>query len=68
VKARRIFWLHGAYDWMFPVSRARWGRKVLSRSGAEVRLEILEDLAHAFPKEKNPAVLSWFDPHAWPGA
>jgi phospholipase/carboxylesterase len=66
VRARRIFWIHGAYDWMFPVSRARWGSEALSRAGADVRLKVLEDLAHAFPKEENPAILSWFDHKACP--
>lgn len=66
VSSRRIFWMHGAYDWMFPVSRARAGSEALSKAGADVTLKVVEDLAHAVPKEENPAVISWFDPELFP--
>jgi len=60
-QGRRIFWVHGAHDWMFPVSRAVSGCKALSASGADVTLRIIPDLAHAYPREENNAILSWFD-------
>ena len=61
-KGRRIFWVHGAKDWMFPAWRAKMGEKELAASGADVTLEIIPDLYHAYPREKNDRVLNWFDP------
>jgi phospholipase/carboxylesterase len=60
-KARRIYWVHGAKDWMFPVWRAKAGEKELVSAGADVTLEIVPDLYHAYPREKNGQVLTWFD-------
>ncbi len=59
---RRILWIHGAHDWMFPVQRARQGFAILQKAGAEARLEIIDDLSHAYPREKNDLILKWFDP------
>ncbi|MDD5171364.1 MAG: hypothetical protein PHN75_21290 [Syntrophales bacterium] len=59
---RRIFWLHGQQDWMFAVSRAVQACRDLSLAGADVKLKVLPDLAHAYPREENDAILSWFDP------
>lgn len=59
---RRIFWVHGAKDWMFPVWRAKMGEKELMAAGAEVTLEIVADLYHAYPRERNDRILAWFDP------
>ncbi len=61
-KDRSIFWVHGAKDWMFPVWRARMGEKELAAAGAEVTLEIVPDLHHAYPRERNDRILTWFDP------
>ena len=61
-KGRRIYWVHGAKDWMFPVWRAKMGEKELRAAGADVTLEIVPDLYHAHAREKNGAVLAWFDP------
>ena len=61
-KGRRIFWVHGAKDWMFPAWRAKTGEKDLTTAGADVTLEIVPDLYHAYPRERNGPVLSWFDP------
>ena len=61
-KGRRICWVHGAKDWMFPAWRARMGEKELAAAGAEVTLDVVPDLYHAYPREKNGPVLSWFDP------
>jgi phospholipase/carboxylesterase len=59
---RRIYWVHGAQDWMFPVSRAVNACKDLSLAGADVRLKVVPDLSHAYPREENDAILRWFDP------
>ena len=61
-KGRRIFWVHGAKDWMFPAWRAKMGEKELAAAGADVTLEIVPDLYHAYPREKNDRALTWFDP------
>jgi phospholipase/carboxylesterase len=60
-KGRRILWVHGAKDWMFPVSRAKTGEQELAAAGADVTLEIVPDLYHAYPREKNDRILDWFD-------
>ncbi|VFU18352.1 conserved hypothetical protein [anaerobic digester metagenome] len=59
---RRIYWIHGAYDWMFPPERARQGSSRLIEAGAEVTLKVIENLAHAHPREENGGILTWFDP------
>ena len=61
-KERRIYWVHGAKDWMFPAWRAKMGEKELAAAGADVTLEIVPDLYHAYPREKNDRALTWFDP------
>jgi phospholipase/carboxylesterase len=59
---RRVYWVHGAQDWMFPVSRAVKACKEISSAGADVRLKVVPDLSHAYPREENDAILRWFDP------
>jgi phospholipase/carboxylesterase len=59
---RRIRWIHGAHDWMFPADRAREGCSALKNAGADVVCRIIEDLAHAYPCEENNGILAWFDP------
>ena len=61
-RRRRIFWVHGAHDWMFPVSRAQLGYEMLKDAGADVKLRIVKDLAHAYPREENSSILQWFNP------
>lgn len=58
---RRIFWVHGAHDWIFPPERARQGSFRLLEAGAAVNLKVLENLAHAHPFEENAGILTWFD-------
>ena len=59
---RRVYWVHGAQDWMFPVSRAVQACKQISLAGTDVRLKVVPDLSHAYPREENDAILRWFDP------
>lgn len=59
-KGARILWIHGALDWVFPVAKAAKACEDLSRLGADVRLRIIPDLAHAYPREENDVILSWF--------
>lgn len=60
-RGRRILWVHGALDWMFPLNRAVRSCEDLSRAGADVRLRVVPDLSHAYPREENGAILEWFD-------
>jgi len=61
-RGRRIYWVHGAKDWMFPAWRAKMGEKELAAAGADITLEVVPDLYHAYAREKNGTVLAWFDP------
>jgi phospholipase/carboxylesterase len=54
-----VFLVHGRLDWMFPVEIARRTREALSAAGADVIYRELEDLSHCYPREMNPAILSW---------
>ena len=61
-RRHRILWVHGALDWMFPPQHAKQGYALLQRAGANIKLRIVEDLAHAYPREQNDCILRWFDP------
>lgn len=58
-RGKRIRWLHGALDWMFPLERARQGAAALREAGAEVELIEIADLSHAYPREQNGPLLEW---------
>jgi phospholipase/carboxylesterase len=62
VAGRRIYLVHGALDWMFPVDVARMARDELTKAGADLVYRELEDLSHTYPREENDRILSWFDP------
>ena len=51
--------VHGGLDWMFPVQVARQTQQLLSAVGANVTYREIEDLSHCYPREINPAILSW---------
>jgi phospholipase/carboxylesterase len=57
-----IYLVHGALDWMFPVSLARMAEETLRDAGAEVTYREIEDLSHTYPREENARILEWFDP------
>ena len=61
-RARRIYLVHGALDWLFPVFLARGARDALTEAGAELLYREIADLSHTYPREENDAILSWFDP------
>ena len=50
---------HGAQDWMFDVAMAREAAQSLQAAGANVVYREIDDLAHTYPREINPAVLKW---------
>ena len=61
-RRRRIYLVHGALDWMFPVPMARMARDQLQAAGADVTYREIEDLSHTYPREENDRILRWFDP------
>ena len=62
-KGKRIYWIHGALDWMFPVQIAVSGYQVLKKEGVEAVLRVVEDLSHTYPRDENDRILTWFDPN-----
>jgi phospholipase/carboxylesterase len=61
-RGRRIYLVHGALDWMFPVATAREAARVLEAAGAELVYREIEDLSHAYPREENVRIVEWLDP------
>jgi len=60
-RGRRIYLVHGARDWMFPVGLAQAAHEALQDAGAEIVYREIPDLAHAYAREENPRILQWFD-------
>src|SRR5262245_56172564 len=58
-RSRPIYIVHGALDWMFPVSTARIARDTLVDAGAQVVYRELDDLSHTYPRDENPRILDW---------
>lgn len=59
---RRIYLVHGAQDWMFPVQTARRAAEVLEKAGAQIVYREIPDLSHTYAREENARILEWFDP------
>jgi phospholipase/carboxylesterase len=55
-----VYLVHGALDWMFPVSVARAAERSLKAAGAAVTYREIADLSHAYPREEGSAILDWF--------
>ena len=55
-----VYLVHGARDWMFPVSVARSAYGALDAAGARVTYREIDDLSHAYPRDENPRMLDWF--------
>jgi phospholipase/carboxylesterase len=55
-----IYLVHGALDWMFPVSVGRTAARTLAAAGAAMVYRELADLSHAYPTDEQPAMLDWF--------
>jgi phospholipase/carboxylesterase len=53
--------VHGVLDWMFPVELARQAHRILTRAGADVTYQEVEDLSHTYPREMNAPILAWLD-------
>src|SRR5882724_11577777 len=50
---RPIYMVHGALDWMFPVSVAHLGRDALQSAGARLVYREIEDLSHTYPRDET---------------
>ena len=61
-RGRRIYWAHGANDWMFPINVAKRSAQVLEQAAADVTLHVIHDLSHTYPRDENARILAWFDP------
>lgn len=59
MKGLPIHIVHGALDWMFPVTMAREAAEVLQRTGASVTYREIADLSHTYPREMNAPLLAW---------
>jgi len=58
-EGRRIYLVHGALDWMFPVQVARVAAEMLKGAGADLRYREIEDLSHTYAREENACILEW---------
>jgi phospholipase/carboxylesterase len=61
-RGRRIYLVHGALDWMFPIGLARAAAAELLRAGADLTFREIEDLSHTYPRDENARILAWLDP------
>ncbi|MDX2169892.1 MAG: phospholipase [Deltaproteobacteria bacterium] len=59
---RRIYLVHGALDWMFPIATARLAHHTLQQAGADIVFHEIADLSHTYPREQNGPILEWMDP------
>lgn len=59
VSRLKIYLMHGALDWMFPVDAARAANAALTAAGADVVYRERADLSHAYPRDENPGILDW---------
>jgi len=55
-----IYLVHGALDWMFPVSVGRTAAGTLKAAGAAVVYREVADLSHTYPRDENAGILDWF--------
>src|SRR5713226_6661628 len=58
-RGRPIYMVHGALDWMFPISVAHIAREALQAAGARLVYREIEDLSHTYPRDENPRILDW---------
>jgi phospholipase/carboxylesterase len=61
-RGRRIYLVHGALDWMFPVEIARIAHRTLADAGADVVFREIADLSHTYARDENDRIITWFDP------
>jgi len=67
-RGKPIYLVHGALDWMFPVSLAREAAQVFEDAGAELVYREIADLSHTYPREENARIIEWLDPQRAPSS
>ena len=55
-----IYLVHGALDWMFPVSVGRTAHQALTVAGAAVTYREIDDLSHTYPRDETARIADWF--------
>lgn len=55
----KVYLMHGALDWMFPVDIARTANHALTAAGAGVVFREIADLSHTYPRDENPKIMAW---------
>ena len=55
-----LYITHGALDWMFDKEMGRVANRAMTGAGAKVVYREIEDLSHTYPRDENPAIMSWF--------
>ncbi len=61
IKGLPVYLIHGALDWMFPVSVAQEANASLSAAGADVLYREIPDLSHTYPSEESIRILDWLN-------
>ena len=56
-----IYLVHGAQDFLFPVSLGRMARATLTAAGAALEYRELPELSHTYPRSENLRIISWFE-------
>ncbi len=57
---KRVYLIHGALDWMFPIQIARTAASALRAAGADLVFREIQDLSHTYPRDENLPILRWF--------
>jgi len=58
-RGKPIYLVHGAVDWLFPVSLAQEAARVLEEADAALVYREIEDLSHTYPREENLRIIEW---------
>ena len=56
----RIYLIHGALDWMFPIETARETYHALLHAGVDIEFREIADLSHSYPDDENVNILRWY--------
>ena len=59
IRGLPIYLVHGALDWMFPVTVGRTANRTLSAAGAAVTYREIDDLSHVYPQDENERIGAW---------
>lgn len=59
LSALKVYLMHGALDWMFPMDVARTANSALTAAGADVVYREIADLSHTYPRDENPRIMDW---------